>query len=154
MTEGKKEAGFIVFPKPVSHSTICCQITVNSILPSAFIPLLFFAAEYLEQVDLEEEKNAQEARAVQEIESGDADAHMLPRLLERLSGPGRVPSYYHGGLELLTLALAGSEWPLAEEKCPSPSTPTHRHFFFVLPPVIFLRSFHHLTGSPISQLCD
>lgn len=53
---------------------------------------------------------------MQEMDSGDADAQAVPRLLEKLSGRGHVPSYYLGGLELLTQALAGCEWPLAEEK--------------------------------------
>lgn len=105
--EGKEAAGFIVFPKPVSHFTVCCRITVNSILLSP--------AEYLEQVDLEEEKDTQEERAMQELNGGDGEAQSVPRLLEKLSGPDRLPSYYRGGLELLTQALAGCEWPLAEE---------------------------------------
>lgn len=71
----------------------------------------FFHVGYLEQVDLEEEKDEQEARAIEEFDSGDADAQMVPHLLEKLSAPGRAPSYYCGGLEILTQALAGCECP-------------------------------------------
>ncbi|XP_075892175.1 tetratricopeptide repeat protein 12 [Nelusetta ayraudi] len=62
---------------------------------------------YLEQVDLEEEKDGQEASAMEEFDSGDANAQTVPHLLEKLSAPGRLPSYYRGGLEILTQALAG-----------------------------------------------
>lgn len=137
--EAKEEAGFIVVPKPVSHFAVCCQITVNSILLS--LPS-FFHAGYLEQVDLEEEKDGQEASAMEEFHSGDANAQTVPHLLEKLSAPGRVPSYYRGGLEILTQALAGCECPRGRRS---------RHFF--LSPVISLRSSRHFTGSPISQLC-
>lgn len=65
---------------------------------------------------------------MQEIDSGDADAQAVPRLLEKLSGRGHVPAYYLGGLELLTQALAGCEWPFAEEK---------RLFIFFFSPIIF-----------------
>lgn len=118
--EAKEEAGFIVVPKPVSHFAVRCQITVNSIslsLPS------FLHAGYLEQVDLEEEKDGQEASATEEFDSGDASAQTVPHLLEKLSAPGRLPSYYRGGLELLTQALAGCECPCGWRS---------RQFFFPL----------------------
>lgn len=46
---------------------------------------------------------------MQEMDSGDPDAQTVPRLLEKLSGPGRSASYYRVGLELLTQAVAGCE---------------------------------------------
>lgn len=138
----KEEAGFIVVPKPVSHFAVCCRITVNPIslsLPS------FFHAGYLEQVDLEEEKDGQEASAMEEFHGGDADAQTVPHLLEKLSAPGRVPSYYRGGVEILTRALAGCECPRGRRS---------RHFLSLsLSAVISLRSSRHFTGPPISQLC-
>lgn len=72
---------------------------------------------------------------MQEIDSGDANAQAVPRLLEKLSAPGRVPSYYSGGLELLTQALAGCEWPHSKALPPPLIPPTftlpHSSFSFL-----------------------
>lgn len=93
----------------------------------------FFHVGYLEQVDLEEEKNEQEARATEEFDRGDVDAQTVPILLEKLSAPGRVPSYYCGGLEILTQVLSSCECPRGRRSCHFLSSPSLHLFALVSP---------------------
>ncbi|KAM9359056.1 tetratricopeptide repeat protein 12 [Symphorus nematophorus] len=62
--------------------------------------------EYLTQVDLEEERESQEVKAMQEFDKGDEKATTVPQLLEKLSRPGQMPLYYCGGFEILSQAVA------------------------------------------------
>lgn len=60
-------------------------------------------------MDLEEEKEGQETRAMQEFDSGDAKAKTVPQLLQKLSRPGQMPFYYCGGFEILSQAVIECE---------------------------------------------
>uniref|UniRef100_A0A3B3VJR2 Tetratricopeptide repeat domain 12 n=1 Tax=Poecilia latipinna TaxID=48699 RepID=A0A3B3VJR2_9TELE len=61
--------------------------------------------EYLDLVDLEEEKNSQETDAKEKLDKGERKATAVPQLLEKLSRPGQMPLYYCGGLESLSQAV-------------------------------------------------
>ncbi|XP_041849923.1 tetratricopeptide repeat protein 12 [Melanotaenia boesemani] len=61
--------------------------------------------EYLDLVNLEEEKETQEINAKEEFNKGGRKATAVPQLLEKLSMPSRMPLYYCGGLEILTQAV-------------------------------------------------
>uniref|UniRef100_A0A3B3WXB2 Uncharacterized protein n=1 Tax=Poecilia mexicana TaxID=48701 RepID=A0A3B3WXB2_9TELE len=61
--------------------------------------------EYLDLVDLEEEKNSQEMDAKEKLDKGERKATAVPQLLEKLSRPGQMPLYYCGGLESLSQAV-------------------------------------------------
>ncbi|XP_034081403.1 tetratricopeptide repeat protein 12 isoform X4 [Gymnodraco acuticeps] len=61
--------------------------------------------EYLDQVDLEEERQSQEINAMQDFVMGETNAIRVPVLLEKLSRPGQLPMFYCGGLETLSLAV-------------------------------------------------
>lgn len=73
-------------------------------------PSLFStASEYLNQVDLQEERDTQELSARQELARGAAEARSIPLLLEKLSVPGQVPYYYCGGFAVLSEAVTNCE---------------------------------------------
>ncbi|XP_029923057.1 tetratricopeptide repeat protein 12 [Myripristis murdjan] len=61
--------------------------------------------EYLTQVDLEEARESQERNAREEFNNGKNKATIVPQLLEKLSRLEQSPSYYCGGLELLSQAI-------------------------------------------------
>uniref|UniRef100_H3C3R3 Tetratricopeptide repeat domain 12 n=1 Tax=Tetraodon nigroviridis TaxID=99883 RepID=H3C3R3_TETNG len=61
--------------------------------------------EYLNQVDLQEERDNQELSARQELARGAAEARSIPLLLKKLSVPGQVPYYYCGGFAILSEAV-------------------------------------------------
>ncbi|XP_015232735.1 PREDICTED: tetratricopeptide repeat protein 12 isoform X1 [Cyprinodon variegatus] len=61
--------------------------------------------EYLELVDLEENKDCQERKAMEELVKGEGKFTAVPQLLERLSRVGRTPLYYCAGLESLSRAV-------------------------------------------------
>uniref|UniRef100_A0A3B3YEQ5 Uncharacterized protein n=1 Tax=Poecilia mexicana TaxID=48701 RepID=A0A3B3YEQ5_9TELE len=65
--------------------------------------------EYLDLVDLEEEKNSQEMDAKEKLDKGERKATAVPQLLEKLSRPGQMPLYYCGGLESLSQAVTDCE---------------------------------------------
>lgn len=71
--------------------------------------LSFLYAEYLIQVDLEEERENQETNARQEFDKGELKAKTVPQLLEKLSSPGQMPLFYSGGLEILSQAVTDGE---------------------------------------------
>lgn len=96
-----------LFSKTVPQKCLlsdCSQLDFLSTLLS-----LFFHAEYLEQVDLEEKKEGQETKAMQEFDSGDTKAKTVPQLLQKLSRPGQMPFYYCGGFEILSQAVTECE---------------------------------------------
>lgn len=64
---------------------------------------------YLNQVDLEEERENQELSATQELARGAAEARSIPLLLEKLAVPGQVPFYYCGGFAILSEAVKSCE---------------------------------------------
>ncbi|XP_041665479.1 tetratricopeptide repeat protein 12 [Cheilinus undulatus] len=61
--------------------------------------------EYLTKVNLEEEKESQEIKAMREFDKGEEKATRVPQLLEKLSKPDKMSLYYHGGLEILSQAV-------------------------------------------------
>ncbi|XP_043976544.1 tetratricopeptide repeat protein 12 [Gambusia affinis] len=61
--------------------------------------------EYLDLVDLEEEKDSQETDAKEQLDKGERKATAIPQILEKLSRPGQMPLYYCGGLESLSQAV-------------------------------------------------
>ncbi|KAK5868628.1 hypothetical protein PBY51_009625 [Eleginops maclovinus] len=61
--------------------------------------------EYLDQVDLEEERQSQEINAMQDFVMGETNAIRVPQLLEELSRLGQNPMFYCGGIETLSLAV-------------------------------------------------
>uniref|UniRef100_A0A3Q2D8X8 Tetratricopeptide repeat domain 12 n=1 Tax=Cyprinodon variegatus TaxID=28743 RepID=A0A3Q2D8X8_CYPVA len=65
--------------------------------------------EYLELVDLEENKDCQERKAMEELVKGEGKFTAVPQLLERLSRVGRTPLYYCAGLESLSRAVTDCE---------------------------------------------
>uniref|UniRef100_A0A667YBL0 Tetratricopeptide repeat domain 12 n=1 Tax=Myripristis murdjan TaxID=586833 RepID=A0A667YBL0_9TELE len=65
--------------------------------------------EYLTQVDLEEARESQERNAREEFNNGKNKATIVPQLLEKLSRLEQSPSYYCGGLELLSQAITDCE---------------------------------------------
>lgn len=73
------------------------------------LPLYVLRAEYLIHVDLEEERESQELRAIQEFDRGDVKARTVPLLLEKLSVPGQMPFYYSGGFVILSQAVTDCE---------------------------------------------
>ncbi|TKS81039.1 Tetratricopeptide repeat protein 12 [Collichthys lucidus] len=62
-------------------------------------------AEYLTQVDLEEERESQEMNAMQRFDKGDEKATTVLHLLEKLSKAEQMPLYYCGGFEILSQAV-------------------------------------------------
>lgn len=82
--------------------------------------LISTVPEYLNQVDLEEERENQELIATQELAGGAAEARSIPLLLEKLSVPGQVPFYYCGGFAILSEAITNCE---SSYVCCSNSTP-------------------------------
>lgn len=73
------------------------------------LSLISTVPEYLNQVDLEEERENQELSATQELARGAAEARSIPLLLEKLSVPGQVPFYYCGGFTILSEAVTNCE---------------------------------------------
>lgn len=78
------------------------------LLPS----FIFFClqAEYLTQVDLEEERDSQEMNAMQRFDKGDEKATTVLHLLEKLSKAEQMPLYYCGGFEILSQAVNDCEF--------------------------------------------
>lgn len=74
-----------------------------------FCLFCFLHAEYLTQVDLEEEKESQEMNARREFDKGEGKATTVPQLLEKLSRPGQPPFFYSRGLEILLQAVTDCE---------------------------------------------
>ncbi|XP_060902572.1 tetratricopeptide repeat protein 12 isoform X1 [Labrus mixtus] len=64
------------------------------------------AKELLMQVNLVEEKESQELKAMQEFDKGEGKATTVHQLLEKLSKPGQMPFYYCGGLDILSQAVS------------------------------------------------
>ncbi|KAM6987401.1 tetratricopeptide repeat protein 12 [Tautogolabrus adspersus] len=60
------------------------------------------AKEHLTQVNLEEEKESQELKAMQEFDKGEGKERTVPELLEKLSKPGQMALYYCGELDILS----------------------------------------------------
>ncbi|XP_062950465.1 tetratricopeptide repeat protein 12 [Cynocephalus volans] len=58
--------------------------------------------DYLNQVDLREKADLQEKEALELLDSGRNTAVTTKNLLETLSKPGQIPSFYAGGIEILT----------------------------------------------------
>uniref|UniRef100_A0A3Q3WLM9 Uncharacterized protein n=1 Tax=Mola mola TaxID=94237 RepID=A0A3Q3WLM9_MOLML len=68
--------------------------------------------EKMIKVDLEEERESQELRAIQEFDRGDVKARTVPLLLEKLSVPGQMPFYYSGGFVILSQAVTDTSQSL------------------------------------------
>ncbi|XP_008307859.1 tetratricopeptide repeat protein 12 [Cynoglossus semilaevis] len=62
--------------------------------------------EYLTQVDLTQERETQEINARQELDSGEGQGTAVPQWLQMLSRPGQTPLSFHGGLQILSEAVA------------------------------------------------
>ncbi|XP_077106094.1 tetratricopeptide repeat protein 12 [Ranitomeya variabilis] len=60
---------------------------------------------YLSQVDLQEKKDIQEQKALQDLEAGVADVVSITQLLTKLSREEQNPLYYSGGIRLLVQAV-------------------------------------------------
>lgn len=58
---------------------------------------------------MEEKKERQEINAMQQFNRGDEKATVVPQLLEKLSRPDQMPSYYCGGFDLLSEAVTDCE---------------------------------------------
>ena len=79
------------------------------LIPSFFASFIFFLAEYLTQLEWEEERERQELSATEEFDRGGQKASTVPQLLDKLSRPNQSPLYYCGGLELLSKAITDCE---------------------------------------------
>lgn len=80
---------------------------------SVWFPVFIsIVSEYLNQVDLEEERENQELSAKTELAGGAAEARSVPLLLEKLLVPGQVPLYYCGGFAILSEAITNCEFSL------------------------------------------
>ncbi|XP_027135836.1 tetratricopeptide repeat protein 12 isoform X3 [Larimichthys crocea] len=75
-------------------------------------------AEYLTQVDLEEERDSQEMNAMQRFDKGDEKATTVLHLLEKLSKAEQMPLYYCGGFEILSQAVTDYENQKMLMTCP------------------------------------
>ena len=63
---------------------------------------LLVLLDYLNQVDLREKADLQEKEAQEALDSGMNTAVTTKNLLEILSKPDQIPSFYAGGIEILT----------------------------------------------------
>lgn len=72
--------------------------------------LCFFNLEYLTQVDLTQERETQEINARQELDSGEGQGTAVPQWLQMVSRPGQTPLSFHGGLQILSEAVADCEF--------------------------------------------
>ncbi|XP_066463011.1 tetratricopeptide repeat protein 12 isoform X2 [Eleutherodactylus coqui] len=60
---------------------------------------------YLDQVDLQEKKDIQEQKALQDLEAGVEDAVLIAQLLTKRSKTEQSPLYYSGGIQFLVRAI-------------------------------------------------
>ncbi|KAM4016481.1 tetratricopeptide repeat protein 12 isoform 2-T2 [Anomaloglossus baeobatrachus] len=63
------------------------------------------AKGYLNQVDLQEKKDTQEQKALEDLQAGAEDAVSIAQLLTKLSKAEQNPLYYSGGIQLLVQAI-------------------------------------------------
>lgn len=61
-------------------------------------------------MDLQEKSDGQEREAQVELGLGTERASAVRELLEKMEKPDKAALYYCGGLEVLTEAVADSEW--------------------------------------------
>ncbi|XP_030076910.1 tetratricopeptide repeat protein 12 [Microcaecilia unicolor] len=61
--------------------------------------------DYINQVDSQERKAAQQQKAEEEFNSGKETAVSVKKLLEKLSRPHQAPLYYTGGIRLLSYTM-------------------------------------------------
>eukprot|EP00069_Balaena_mysticetus_P009441 bmy_20247T0 len=79
------------------HSTAPCLSSSYSFSLQALV-----SSDYLNQVDLREKADLQEKEAQEALDSGTNTAVTTKNLLEILSKPDQIPSFYAGGIEILT----------------------------------------------------